>query len=46
MFFDGDGYCMGEKDKEMFEKLKEKHIESVRYPNISRWINYYKKMKI
>lgn len=43
MFFDNEGMEPGEEDKKVFEQLNEKNIDSVMYPNITRWRAYMHK---
>jgi len=40
-FLDGEGFEVGNRDKEVFENLKNANLEGL--PNIQRWFNFMSK---
>jgi len=40
VFLEGDGMKLGQRDKEMFEKLKNEKICNILLPNLHRWFRF------
>jgi len=34
---EGEGYVLGKRDHEVYEKLKDAKFEESKYPNLNRW---------
>eukprot|EP00825_Cyclidium_porcatum_P048507 TRINITY_DN816_c0_g1_i4.p1 TRINITY_DN816_c0_g1~~TRINITY_DN816_c0_g1_i4.p1 ORF type:complete len:748 (+),score=168.04 TRINITY_DN816_c0_g1_i4:70-2313(+) len=43
VYLEGDGYALGNKDKEVFKMMQNQHIDKVLYPNLYRWFNFVSK---
>ncbi len=43
MFLEGEGFEKGKADDEVFLKIKDIHVDKVRYPNVFRWLTFMQK---
>lgn len=43
MFLEGEGFALGQRDRDVHAKLLGAHIDNVTFPNLSKWFNYVAK---
>jgi len=43
VFLEGEGFELGQRDRDVYAEIKETNVDKILYPNLFRWFNFVKK---